>query len=87
MIGEVNVERALNWGKTQQAETLVVLTHRLEQSTITSATAALQRHNEANNTQTRYVRRADILFLLFTAMKTVEEHKKSDKQKSSNNRL
>lgn len=55
VIGEVNVERALNWGKTHQAETLVVLTHRLEQSTITSATAALQRHNEANNTQTRLV--------------------------------
>lgn len=55
VIGEVNLERVLNWGKEHQAETLVVLTHRLEQSTIAAATAALQRHNEANNAQTRFV--------------------------------
>ncbi|MPC24770.1 hypothetical protein E2C01_017863 [Portunus trituberculatus] len=55
VIGEVNIERALKWAQEQQAETVVVLTHRLEQSVITAATEGLQRHNETNKTQTRLV--------------------------------
>ena len=55
VIGEVNIERALKWAQEQQAETVVVLTHRLEQSVITAATEGLQRHNETNKTQTRWV--------------------------------
>ncbi|KAK8383893.1 hypothetical protein O3P69_015974 [Scylla paramamosain] len=55
VIGEVNIERALKWAHEHQAETVVVLTHRLEQSVITAATEGLQRHNETNKTQTRLV--------------------------------
>lgn len=53
VIGGVSVNAALGWGKENGVETLVVLTHRLDQQAVTAATQALDQFNHENNTQIR----------------------------------
>ncbi|XP_071541187.1 RNA-binding protein RO60-like isoform X2 [Panulirus ornatus] len=55
VIGEVNVESALNWAREKEAVTMVILTHKLDQQAISAATQTLQQLNEKNNTHIRLV--------------------------------
>ncbi|KAG7166290.1 60 kDa SS-A/Ro ribonucleoprotein-like, partial [Homarus americanus] len=55
VIGEVNVGEALKWAKENEADTVVVLTHKFEQHVIYSATQSLQQLNDANSTHIRLV--------------------------------
>ncbi|KAK8725975.1 hypothetical protein OTU49_010583 [Cherax quadricarinatus] len=55
IIGEVNIEAALKWAKENEAETVVVLTHKFEQLGIYSGAQSLQQLNEKNNTNIRLV--------------------------------
>ncbi|KAK3881071.1 hypothetical protein Pcinc_014468 [Petrolisthes cinctipes] len=55
VIGGVNVNAALEWGKENGAETLVVLTHRLDHQAVAVASQALDQFNHEHNTQLRLV--------------------------------
>lgn len=55
VIGEVSVDAALNWAQEKNMETVVVITHKLDQQAITAAAQSLKQINDKNNTQMRYV--------------------------------
>lgn len=55
VIGEVSVDAALNWAQEKNMETVVVITHKLDQQAISAAAQSLKQINDKNNTQMRCV--------------------------------
>lgn len=55
VIGEVSVDAALNWAQEKNMETVVVITHKLDQQAISAAAQSLKQINDRNNTQMRLV--------------------------------